>query len=363
MKKINFLNENFTEANPGNDMLKTSVTNHYTPVQNIVTNVTNLFCVRLSIVCTVAEDGLSIKLTSSKFTSEQAIYNLLNMPLYSDVNYQQSTLQAYIISQGLTKISKINLGGYWIVYFSPEDIKAAISPEKMEPKACDCKDCCPCPCEAKESLLNEFELSSIIKEDDAEEEMKSETVEKVLELLDGPDKVKAAKQLEILVSNEIQLPREFYFAAIKFKSGEEAIALRWKYTKKMPFGKDENHQDKYKEITIENTRSIMHIFGKGDQAIWVQDFSKDSIVELPKEVKTLIENILDLLEADKTDDPSIFKLTGEHKERDDKDKEDEDNKKDKEDKDQDKEDNKKDDNKDDENEDDDSRGDKSDNLL
>jgi len=36
MKKINFLNENFVEANPGNDMLKTTVTNHYTPVQNIV---------------------------------------------------------------------------------------------------------------------------------------------------------------------------------------------------------------------------------------------------------------------------------------------------------------------------------------
>ena len=202
--------------------------------------------------------------------------------------------------------------------------------------------------------------ASIIKEDDTEEEMKSATVEKVLELLDGPDKVKAAKQLELLVANEIQLPREFYFAAIKFKSGEEAIALRWKYTKKMPFGKTEKDGE-YKEITIENTRSIMHIFGKGDQAIWVQDYDKDALVQLPDDVKKLIDNILDLLEADKTDNPAVFKLTGERKERDtDKDNQDKDEKKND---DSLEDDDKKDKKEDSDDEDDDSRGDKSDDLL
>lgn len=186
--------------------------------------------------------------------------------------------------------------------------------------------------------------------------MKSETLEKVLELLDGPDKVKAAKQLELLVSNEISLPREYYFSAVKFKSGEEAIALRWKYTKKMPFGKAEKDGE-YKEVSVENTRSLMHIFGKGEKAIWVQDFDEDSLVELPEEVKKLIENILDMLEAGKTDNPSVFSLTGERKERDENKDEDEDKDEDKDDK----KDNKK-EGEDDDNESDDDRGDDSDNL-
>lgn len=359
MKKFTQILENFTELNNGNDMLKTTVTNHYTPVQNILTNINNLFCCRLSIAATVAEDNFSIKLTSSKFGTEQAMDNILNMALYSDVNYQQSTLQAYIMSQGLTKITKVNLGGYWIVYFSPEDINMDNTKIDLKGKSNNkkIKESCPCPVEMQDSMLTEFELSGLITEDD-EEEMKSQTVEKVLALLDGDDKVKAAKQLELLVSNEIQLPREFYFSAVKFKSGEEAIALRWKYTKKMPFGASDG-EDGFKETTIENTRSIMHIFGKGEQAIWVQDFDKEALVQLPDDVKTLIENILDLLEAGKTDNPAIYSLTGERKEREDKSKDEDKDKDDKDEKDQDDKDTNK-DNEDDDNEDDDSRGDKDD---
>lgn len=322
------------------------ITNHYTPVQNILTNINNLFCARLSIAASIGEDQLSIKLSSSKFIDEKSVDELLYMNLYNDVS--ASSLYQYITSQGLTKVSKINLGGgYWIVYFCPDDIKTAENPNTMAMKNV--------PNEALESFNSEFEFTSIITEDDSEEEMKSETVEKVLELLDGPDKVKAAKQLELLVSNQIQLPREFYFSAVKFKSGEEAIALRWKYTKKMPFGKS-NGEENYKDITVENTHSILHIFGKGEKAIWVQDYSKDSLIELPKDIKNLIKNILDLLEASETDDPSVFSLTGERKEREDKDKD-----KDKENKDKDDEKNtedieKKTDNNDDDSESDDDRG-------
>ena len=390
MKKFTNLYENYFEANPGNELYKTSITNHYTPIQNILNNINNLFCSRLSIVATVAEDNLSIKLTSSKFGTEKNVDDLLYMPLYNDVNYQQSTLAAYLMAQGLDKMTKINIGGYYIVYFSPSDMKTVLNTpidttadatfgdtdKKSEPKKQQkpkkdskkqVKENCPCPVEFQTSLLNEFEMSGFITEDD-EEEMKSATVEKVLELLDGPDKVKAAKQLELLVANEIQLPREFYFAAVKFKSGEEAIALRWKYTKKMPFGKSEGDNEGYKEITVENTRSIMHIFGKGEQTIWVQDYDKEALVKLPDEVKKLIDNILDLLEAGKTDNPAIFKLTGERQERetDDENKdEDKDNDKKKNDEDDDNllgddDKNKKDESDD---EDDESRGDKSDDLL
>ena len=337
------------DVQPGNALATTGVTNHYTPIENILTNINNLFCLRLGVVAAVGEDNVSIKLHSTKFVNEESINSVLNNPLD-----RFTTLAGYIMQQGLTKMTKINLGMYWVVYFSPEDVATAKNPATMV------KSICPCPGECNESFLNEFEFTQIIKEDDGEEEMKSETVEKVLELLDGPDKVKAAKQLELLVSNEISLPREYYFSAIKFKSGEEAIALRWKYTKKMPFGKAEG-EGEFKEISIENTRSVMHIFGKGEKAIWVQDFAEDSLIELPDEVKKLIESILDLLEADKTDDPSVFSLTGERKEREDK-KEDDEEDKENDKKDKKEEDDNKDNSDDEDDEDDDSRGD-DDNLL
>ena len=305
---------------PGNQITKTGVTNHYTPIQNILTNVKNLFCLLLGVVAEVGEDNVSIKLSSSQFISKQKTEEILWRAMYNDVfTYGTSSLYGYITSQGLPTVTFINLGGYYVVYFSPNDIKTAEDPNKMALNAM--------PEAANESMLDEFEIGTFIKEDDSEEEMKSETVSKVLELLDGPDKVKAAKQLELLVSKEIQLPREYYFSAIKFKSGEEAIALRWKYTKKMPFGKAEGDGE-YKETTVENTRSLMHIFGKGEKAIWVQDFDEDSLVELPEEVKKLIQSILDLLEAGETDNPSVFSLTGERKERkdDDEGNEDDDNK-------------------------------------
>ena len=299
-------------AQPGNQITKTGVTNHYTPIQNILTNVKNLFCLLLGVVAEVGEDNVSIKLSSSQFISKQKTEEILWRAMYNDVfTYGTSSLYGYITSQGLPTVTFINLGGYYVVYFSPNDIKTAEDPNKMALNTM--------PEAANESMLDEFEIGTFIKEDDSEEEMKSETVSKVLELLDGPDKVKAAKQLELLVSKEIQLPREYYFSAIKFKSGEEAIALRWKYTKKMPFGKAEGDGE-YKETTVENTRSVMHIFGKGEKAIWVQDFDEDSLVQLPEEVKTLIQSILDLLEAGETDNPAVFSLTGERKERKDDDK-------------------------------------------
>ena len=294
MKKFSVLNENFTETNPGNAL---GITNHYTPVQNIVTNISNLFCVRLSIVATVAEDGFSVKLTSSKFTSPEAINQLLNLPLYSDVNYQQSTLNAYIMAQGLTKVNMINLGGYYVVYFMPADIKAVSTPK-----------------EVKESVLDEFEMTRFINEDEEEEEIQDKDVKKIMDLVDDGDKVKAAKQLDAFVSKAMNLPNEYYFAGVKFKNDEEAIALRWKYTKKLPHG-----------TTVDSVRSLIYFFASGEKAVWVPDYDKDSIVNLPEEVKKMIENILDLLNASKTDDPAVFNMTGERKPRNSEDNKDDEN--------------------------------------
>ena len=83
----------------------------------------------------------------------------------------------------------------------------------------------------------------------------------------------------------------------------------------------------------------------------LNDFAEDSLVELPEEVKKLIESILDLLEAGTTNDPAIFSLTGERKER----KDDDEDNKDKDENDDDDSKSKSDD--DDDSEDDNSRGD------
>ena len=335
------------DVNPGNSLQTTGVTNHYTPVQNIVTNVRNLFATRLSFVCAIAEDGVSVKLHSSKFVDKDSIYSILYTPLYRG---SESSVAQYITSKGLNKIKLVSVGMYYVVYFYADDLKTA--GEDFEKNVV--KESYECT-QQVEMNIAEAEMDSLVTED--EEEMEDENLKKIAELIDSKDKVKAAKQLELIVAQQIDLPREFYFAGIKFKDGDESIALRWTFLKKLPNGK-----------STEIKRSLIHIFGKGDKAIWVQDFAEDSIVQLPEDIKKLIESVLDILEAGKTSDPAIFSFTGEPRKRDDDNDDDEDDKdddnKDKDDdKDDDKEDNK-DKNSDDEpdNEDDDSRGGNDDNI-
>ena len=88
-----------------------------------------------------------------------------------------------------------------------------------------------------------------------------------IEIINSKDKVKAAKQLELLVAQEMELPREYYFAGVKSKDGDESIALRWKYVKKRPHNK-----------SSEVTRSLMNIFDMSKEGIWIQDYVKDSLV-------------------------------------------------------------------------------------
>lgn len=307
------IKEAANEVKPGNQLMNTGVTNHYTPIQNILTNINNLFCLQLGIVASVGEDNVSIKLSSSQFISQQKTQELLWRSLYNDVfTYGTSSLQGYITSQGLPKVTMINLGGYFVVYFSPDDMPAIAN--GCGDGCCD-KCECPCPCEANECLYDEFEFSHIYEgddqnQDDQNQEDQNQDIDgakhkedpkpnevTIDDVLNNEDKVKAAKQLEILISQAVNLPREFYCSAIKFKNDDEAIALRWRYEKKLPTGK-----------STENTRSLIHIFTGEDKKIWVQDYAKDSIVELPKEVQTLIENVLKFLKAEKTEDPAVFTL-------------------------------------------------------
>lgn len=305
------LNETF--QNPGNTILKTGVMNHYTPVQNILTNIRNLFCPLLGVVAEIGEDELSIKLSSSQFTSQQKTNEILWRSMYNDVfTYGTSSLQGYITSQGLTKVTTINLGSYYVVYFSPEDIRTAKDPITMEPNAQGCTstgnyqgECCPVPVETNESLYDEFELNTVTEEITASI---SKSTDKepindidVKNILNNDNNIVTAKQLNILASDKISLPSDYYFAAVKFKNGDESIALRWKHNKQLPTGN-----------TTESVRSLIHIFNSDKNSAWVQDYANDSIVQLPDSVKDTISKVLQMLGAHETDDPAVFTLSTEH---------------------------------------------------
>lgn len=281
------------DVNQGNSLLKTGVSNHLTPIGNIVTNVKNLFSVHLGVVASIAEDGVSIKLNSSYFTSPESIRKVL----YNYEIMRGTCLAEYIMQQGLTLCKTVNVGQFYVVYFCPTDIATAT------PGAEPTQQNLPC----KEQLDYEVEMINIIKEDE-EEELADITKQKITELINSKDKVKAAKQFELLVSQEMELPREFYFAGVKDKGGNESIALRWKYTKRA--GKNQ---------TTEITKSLINIYDESKDGVFVADFDKDTMFQLPDEVKTLIEHILEFIGAEKTDDPAVYSLNGESTKKDDKD--------------------------------------------
>ena len=300
MKRFStYVNENSvtSDVNPGNKYPDTGVTNHLTPVGNIVAQIRNLFSPIIGVVASIGEDGYSVKLNSSKFVNQEEINNLI----YSPEVMRGTTLADYIISQGLPVIKVIPIGQYCVVYFCPNDIKAAKTPEEDNKKNAGVQ-------EMLDNNIEEVEMISLIKEsDDDDEEIQDVQKKKISEILNSKDKVKAAKQLELLVTQQLELPREYYFAGVKSKDGDESIALRWKYTRRRPGGK-----------TAENVRSIMNIFNDSKEGVWVQDFDKDSMVQLPEEVDTLIHTILDFLGANETDDPCVFSLVeGDKKEKED----------------------------------------------
>lgn len=297
------------DTNQGNSLTNTGVTNHLTPIGNIVTNIKNMFCTRLGVVANVGEDGVSIKLNSSYFTDPESVKSVL----YNYNIMRGTCLANYIIAQGLDNMTSVNLGQFIVVYFSPKDIVTAMPAIEPEQNTLPCTE-----------QFFDAEMLSIVKEDE-DEELVDLTKQKLHEIFVSKDKVKAAKQLEILVGQEMELPREFYFAGVKDVKGNESIALRWKYTKRA--GK---HQ------TTEITKSILNIYDDSNEGVFVGDFDKDSMFTLPDEVKTLIEHVLEFIGAKKTNDLCIYSLEDSSN----------DNKKDKEDKESANDDNKSEDNSD-----------------
>ena len=279
-----------SDVNPGNS-IGLGVTNHLTPVQNIVTNIRNLFSPINGVVASVAEDGFSVKLNSSKYINKKATEDFLYAPIY-----QNQSLYTYICSQGLCDLKIVDLGQYMVVYFGAKDIAAANPGE--EPNTCQA--CCK---EMLELNIDEAELLTINESED-EEEIEEVTKKQLKVIINSKDKVKAAKQFGILVAQQIALPNDYYFAGVKSKDGDESIALRWKYIKRRPHNK-----------SAEITHSLLNIFGTGDEAVWVGDFDKNAKFQLPDEVKKLIESILELLDAEKTSDSCIYKIADKKEEK------------------------------------------------
>ena len=295
MKKFSEFNAKVNESyltsniNPGNALSNTGVTNHYTPIGNILLTVKNIFATQMGIVASIGEDGVSIKLNCSRFVNKDDIYKIL----FSCGIYRDQSLASYIISQGLPIIKLVCIGQYYIVYFEPDDIDGAGIPEPQE----DVEDATKACTEMLAYGIEEAEMSNLIKEND--EEIEDVNRKKITELVDSKDKVKSAKQLELLVGQEMDLPRDYYFAGVKSSDGKESIALRWRRLVQRPGGSS---------ATV--TYTLINIFDSGETGIWIPSYAKDSIFNLPTEVQTLIKNILNnVLGAQKTKDPAVFTLS------------------------------------------------------
>lgn len=309
------------DTQPGNAYPGNGVSNHYTPVENILTNIRNLYATHLGVVASVAEDGVSIKLNSTKFVTKENVNKVLFGEVFDNSVYNRfMSLGSYIQAQGLDKITLVELGQYIVVYFSPSDMQQVSIP-KSKPGANDCDACVGCTCtEMLQFNIEEAELDTITginEASDDDEEILDTTKKEIKEIIDNKDKVKGAKQLGVLIANHIELPQDYYFAGVNITNDEQAIALRWKYIKKRPHGK-----------SAEIKRTLIYLFKTDDkEPIFIPDYDKDSLFNMPDEVKKLIDNIIELIGAKKTSNPCVFTYEDSEENPDDKDKEKESEKK------------------------------------
>lgn len=269
------LSENF--ANPGNS-LGQGLMNHYTPIDNIIINVRNIFGALLGLVVSKGEDGVSLKIQSSTFVDPEQTRNILYNSTFDGRTY----LANYISNQGLNDVKIINVGQSCIAYFCPSDLAQSGS-------------CSTCKCkEMKESQLVECEMSGIIKED-YEEELEDKTKEELNSIINNQNKVKASNDFAEKLRSVIELPDDLYIKATKDIDGHESIALRYKTEQRRPFG------GKTDVIT-----SLMNIYATGTNAIWVGAFlNKDIYTD---EIINTVNTILQFVGAQETDDECVWDI-------------------------------------------------------
>lgn len=273
MKKLSELYLESFDSNPGNSLDCLGVSNHYTPINNILIAIRNLICCRLGIIAEPGEDEVSIKLHSSRFTDEESI----NAMLYDKID-RFTSLDSYIRMQGLTKRTIVDLGSYKVVYYSPEDIKQAENPEVMaQVPDVDIEPTTEC-------LEN---IKTILEEQ--QDNYKVDWVE----ILGNEDKNVAAALFLDKIKNKIDLPENYYIKATKDANDNKCVAIRKKYEFRKPF--DEK---------IEKVKSIINIYSPDN--IWVSGYQ--DCITLSDTDSKIIEKVLDIINAQKTDDNCIFTL-------------------------------------------------------
>ena len=273
MKKLSELYLESFDSNPGNSLDCLGVSNHYTPINNILIAIRNLICCRLGIIAEPGEDEVSIKLHSSKFTDEDSI----NAMLYDKID-RFTSLDSYIRMQGLTKRTIVDLGSYKVVYYSPEDIKQAENPEVMgQAPDVDIEPTTEC-------LEN---IKTIL-----EEQQDNDKVDWV-DILGNEDKNVAAALFLDKIKNKIDLPENYYVKATKDANDNKCVAIRKKYDFRKPF--DEK---------IEKVKSIINIYSPDN--IWVSGYQ--DCITLSDTDSRIIEKVLNLINAQKTDDNCKFTL-------------------------------------------------------
>lgn len=273
MKKLSELYLESFDSNPGNSLDCLGVSNHYTPINNILIAIRNLICCRLGIIAEPGEDEVSIKLHSSKFTDEESI----NAILYDKID-RFTSLDSYIRMQGLTKRTIVDLGSYKVVYYSPEDIKQAENPEVMaQVPDVDIEPTTEC-LETIKTIL--------------EEQQDNDKVDWI-DILGNEDKNVAAALFYDKIKNKIDLPENYYVKATKDANDNKCVAIRKKYEFRKPFGEK-----------IEKVKSIINIYSPDN--IWVSGYQ--DCITLSDIDSRIIEKVLNLINAQKTDDNCKFTL-------------------------------------------------------
>lgn len=263
------------------------VTNHLTPVENIVANVRNFFSSQMSMVVTKAEDGFSLKCTSSLWDSEDTVRIEINQPIWNG----KTSLYSYVTMQGLSSIKIVPIGQDYIVYFCPSDIQNSFGNSSYSTNI---------PCE-EQKIYNigdvEYNQLGNIKEDAWQGEQEIEDIQKkdIRQLLASNDKVKAAKAFAEILGQNMRMPENYYIKAVRDEDGNESVALRYRYEKRKPFGK-----------TATVTKTLVNIYGLGDNGIWVD--GADDPNGLPDEMKGVIDDMLGFIGVRRTGDACCFTI-------------------------------------------------------
>ena len=299
MKTLSMIKENWTP----NQTL--GVTNHLTPVKNIISNINNLFASQLSIVAFPGADNVSLIVKSSFFYDEETTRSQIYQKVWND----RTSLFDYVSQQGLPVVKIFQLGTEWICMFCPSDMpQFGYGPDSSIEK-------CPASikCEMKEQIpFGEVEYNSFVYEDGedgdndnmnglknygfGDQEIESIQKKDLRTILGSKDKVKAAKAFAAILSKNMHMPENYYIKAVRDEDGNESVALRYRYEKRKPFGK-----------TAMLTKTLVNIYGLDDNGIWVD--GADDPNGLPEEMKGVIDDMLGFIGVRRTGDACCFTIS------------------------------------------------------